>query len=94
MSRKIVFVLMLIPFLLTVSCTKETSIDIGDALGKAEDTFRQLDGIATTASSFDGKKDVKFRLMVEKGTLTEAEAIVQYSTTAAGLMLSCRFSLK
>ncbi|WP_409342556.1 hypothetical protein [Paenibacillus sp. MBLB4367] len=73
MSRKIVFVLLLISFLLTVSCTKKTSIDIGDAVVKTEDSFRKLDGIATTASSFNGEKDVKFRLMVE-GNLTEAEA--------------------
>ncbi len=73
MSRKIVFVLLLISLVFTVSCTKETSIDIGDVVGKTEDTFRKLDGIATTASSFDGKKDVKFRLMVE-GNLTEVTA--------------------
>ena len=72
MSRKIVFVLLL-SFLLTVSCTKKPSIDIGDAVGKTEDSFRKLDGIATTASSFDGKKDVKFRLMIEEN-LTETEA--------------------
>ncbi|CAM4507694.1 hypothetical protein FHS16_005744 [Paenibacillus endophyticus] len=59
--------------LLAVSCTKETSIDIGDAIGKTEDSFRKLDWIATTASSYDGKKDVKIRLMVA-GNLTEAEA--------------------
>ena len=73
MSRKIVFVLLLISFLLTVSCTKKPSIDIGDAVGKTEDSFRKLDGIATTASSFDCKKDVKFRLMIEEN-LTETEA--------------------
>ncbi|AZN42629.1 IolE/MocC family protein [Paenibacillus albus] len=73
MSRKIVFILLLISFSLTVSCTRKPSIDIGDAVGKTEDSFRKLDGIATTASSYDGKKDIKFRLMV-KGNLTEAEA--------------------
>jgi hypothetical protein len=67
------FVLLLISFLLTVSCTKITSIDIGEAVVKAEDSFRKLDGIDTTASSFNGEKDVKFRLMI-KGNLTEAEA--------------------
>ncbi|MFC3770989.1 hypothetical protein [Paenibacillus sp. GCM10012303] len=73
MSRKMAFVLLLISFLLTVSCTKITSIDIGEAVVKAEDSFRKLDGIDTTASSFNGEKDVKFRLMI-KGNLTEAEA--------------------
>lgn len=73
MSRKIVFILMLISLLLTVSCTKKPSIDIGVAVGKTEDYFRKLNGIATTASSFDGKEDIKFRLMI-KGNLTETEA--------------------
>ncbi|MBB6734678.1 hypothetical protein [Cohnella zeiphila] len=77
MSRKILFVLSFISIFLTVSCSQDTSIDISDAVGKSEDYFRKLDGIATTASSFDGNKDVKFRLMVE-GDLTETEATVLF----------------
>lgn len=79
MSRKILFVLSFISIFLTVSCSRDTSIDISDAVGKSEDYFRNLDGIAATASSFDGNKDLKFRLMV-KGNLTEAEATVLFKS--------------
>ena len=47
-------------------------------MGKSEDYLRQLEEIETTASAFDGKIDVKFRLMVE-GHPTEVEAIVLFN---------------
>ncbi|WP_145028378.1 hypothetical protein [Paenibacillus sp. Y412MC10] len=77
MSRKILFILSLISLFLSVSCSQDTDININDAVGKSEDYFRKLEGIAATASSFDGNKDVKFRLMVE-GNLTEAEATILF----------------
>ena len=78
MNRIILFVLIFISLFSTTSCSQKPSIDIGDALGKSEEYFRQFDGIATTASSYDGEKDVKFRLMVE-GNPTEAEATILFN---------------
>nr|WP_145164646.1 hypothetical protein [Paenibacillus terrae] len=77
MSRKILLILSLISLFLSVSCSQDTDININDAVGKSEDYFRKVEGIAATASSFDGNKDVKFRLMV-KGNLTEAEATILF----------------
>ncbi|WP_440960518.1 hypothetical protein ACN6KS_22460 [Paenibacillus nitricinens] len=73
LNRIILLILSSISLFLTVSCSQEASIDIGDAVDKSEKYFRQLDEIGTTASSYDGKKDLKFRLMVE-GNPTETEA--------------------
>lgn len=75
--RKILFILSLITLFLTVPCSQDTSINISDAVGKSEDYFRKVEGIAATASSFDANTDVKFRLMVE-GNLTEAEATILF----------------
>jgi hypothetical protein len=64
---------------LTVACSQKTNIDIGrDTLGKSEKYFNQLDGIETTAAAFDGKKEVKFRLMVD-GNPTIAEATILFN---------------
>lgn len=65
MKCSILIVLTFILIFITVACSQGTSIDIGDALGKSEENFRKLEVIDTTAASFDCKKDVKFRLMVE-----------------------------
>ncbi|MCM3782175.1 hypothetical protein M3231_04270 [Neobacillus mesonae] len=73
MSRKILSILSVISLFIIISCSQDTSIDISDAVGKSEDYLRNLEEITTTASSFDGNKDIKFRLMVE-GNVTEAEA--------------------
>lgn len=78
LKRIILLILSSISLFLTVSCSQETSIDIDDAVVKSEKYFRQLDEIATTASSYDGKKDLKFRLMV-KGNPTETEATIFFN---------------
>ncbi|MBP3962862.1 hypothetical protein [Paenibacillus lignilyticus] len=78
MNRMNLFILSIILLVVTVACNEKTNIDIGDAVGKTEHDFRQLQEIETTASSFDGKKTVKFRLMVE-GHPTEAEASILFN---------------
>ncbi|WP_054940183.1 hypothetical protein [Paenibacillus ihuae] len=78
LKRIILLILSSISLFSTVSCSQETSIDIDDAVTKSEKYFRQLDEIATTASSYDGKKDLKFRLMVE-GNPTETEATIFFN---------------
>ncbi len=75
--RKISLISIIFLFLI-VGSSQQPDIDISLAIGKSEDYFRQLEEIETTASAFDGKKDVKFRLMVE-GTLTEEEAIILFN---------------
>jgi hypothetical protein len=64
--------------LLITSCNQQPNLDMSEALGKAEEALRELDEIETTAASFDGESDVKFRLMVE-GHLTEEEAIILFN---------------
>lgn len=75
--RKISLISNIFLFLI-VGCSQQPDIDISSTIGKSEDYFAQLEEIETTASAFDGKKDVKFRLMVE-GTLTEEEAIILFN---------------
>ncbi|WP_226036570.1 hypothetical protein [Aquibacillus saliphilus] len=74
--RKISFSFLILLFVL-VGCNQQPDFDISTIKGKAEDYFRQLDEIETTAASFDGNKDIKFRLMVE-GTPTEEQATVLF----------------
>lgn len=47
--------------------------EVAKALGKSELQLRATSGIVTTASAFDGKKNIKFRLMVY-GTPSKKEA--------------------
>ncbi|SMF87255.1 hypothetical protein SAMN05661091_3673 [Paenibacillus uliginis N3/975] len=78
LNRISLFALSFILLFLTVACSQETSIDIGDTLGKSEEYFRKLEGIDTTAAAFDGKNDEKFRLMVD-GHPTEDEASILFN---------------
>ncbi|MFC5602400.1 hypothetical protein [Sporosarcina koreensis] len=71
--------------LITSACNKQPDIDISETLRKTEEFFRQAEKIDATASSFDGKKDVKFRLMVE-GKLTEDEAILLFNKISDSLI--------
>ncbi len=59
-------------------CNAEPDIDIIKVSVNTENLFRELEEIGTTASAFDGKKDVKFRLMVEE-YLTEEEATLLFN---------------
>lgn len=79
-----VFVLLL----LITGLNQQPNIDMVEVLEETEETLRELEKIETTASSFDGEKDVKFRLMVEENPTNEdatilfneiLENIVQYS---------------
>ncbi|NEU31232.1 hypothetical protein GN156_10615 [bacterium LRH843] len=64
--------------LLIAGCNQQPNIDISEALGKTRETLRELDEIETTAASFDGERDIKFRLMVKKHP-TEEEAIIFFN---------------
>ena len=54
------------------------NINISEALGKAEELLTQSDKVDITAAAFDGSKNIKFRLMVEKEP-SEAEAIILFN---------------
>ncbi|WP_456278998.1 hypothetical protein [Bacillus sp. AK128] len=75
--RKISLISIILVFLI-VGCNQQPDIDISSTIGKSEDYFRQLEEIDTVASAFNGKKDIKFRLMVE-GTPTEEEATILFN---------------
>jgi hypothetical protein len=77
-KNNLIFIISLIFLFLIVGCGQQPDIDISDTIGKSEDYFKQVEEIETTASAFDGKRDVKFRLMV-KGTTTEEEATVLFN---------------
>jgi hypothetical protein len=77
-KNNLICIISFIFFLLIVGCSQQPDIDISETIGKSEDHLKQLEEIKTTASSFDGKKDIKFRLMVE-GHPTEEEAIVLFN---------------
>ncbi|WP_152602449.1 hypothetical protein [Planococcus sp. CAU13] len=64
---------MLVLILIITGCNQQPNIDITDVLIQTSEAIEELDGVETTATSFDGESDVKFRIMVE-GHLTEKEA--------------------
>ncbi|MBD8035862.1 hypothetical protein H9635_03850 [Solibacillus sp. A46] len=71
---RIINILLCVVVLLIISgCSEKSEMDILDTLTKTEEHFKQLSEVDTVATSFDGKKDIKFRIMVE-GTLTEKQA--------------------
>ena len=47
------------------ACAHKPDINVSDTLGKSEVQLQKLDNVKTTASSFDGKNNITFRLMVE-----------------------------
>lgn len=51
----------------------DSEIDVVQVLIKSRELLNQLAEVETSAASYDGKKEIKFRLMVEK-KITEAEA--------------------
>lgn len=77
-KNNVICIISFIFLFLIVGCSQQSDIDISGTIGKSEDYLKQLEEIETTASAFDGKKDVKFRLMV-KGTPTEEEATVLFN---------------
>lgn len=77
-KNKFILFIFIIFLTLIVGCSQQPDIDISKTSGKSEDYFRELEEIETTASAFDGKKDVKFRLMVE-GTPTKEEATALFN---------------
>ena len=71
---KMLNILLSFMVLLFVSgCNEKSEVDISNLMGKTEDYFKQLAEVDTVATSFDGKKDITFRMMVE-GTPTEEQA--------------------
>ncbi|MGJ9459872.1 hypothetical protein [Oceanobacillus sp. CF4.6] len=68
--------LIVLSLLLITGCNQQSNIDMVEVLGKTENTLRESEEIETTASSFDGEKDVKFRLMVEENPTNEEATIL------------------
>lgn len=69
---------MFILLLLFTGCNQQPEIDMVEALSKSQELLRQSEEIETTAASFDGKSNVKFRIMVNE-QLTEEEAIILFN---------------
>lgn len=61
---------------LIAGCNQQPTIDVNEIIGQTEKTLRGFDEIETTAAAFDGKRDIKFRLMAkEPQTKEEAEIL-------------------
>ena len=76
---KMLNILLSLMVLLFVSgCNEKSEIDISHIMGKTEEHFKQLAEVDTVATSFDGKKDINFRMMVE-GTPTEEQAQILFN---------------
>jgi hypothetical protein len=58
--------------LFTVACSHKPDINLGETIGKTEEFLRQLEEIDSTSSSFNGKRDIYFRLMVNEHPTEEA----------------------
>lgn len=61
---KLILTLIITAFFLS-ACGHKPDINVSDALGKSEVQLQKLDNVKVTASSFDGKNNISFRLMVE-----------------------------
>lgn len=85
MKQPFIFCTMLILFL--ISGCQQSSIHMNEFLIQTENLLKELDEIDTTASSFDGKRDIKFRLMVE-GHPTEEEALILFDKVLEGVTKS------
>ena len=76
---KIILPLIIVVFFIS-ACTHKPEIKVSDTLGKSEVQLQKLDKVKTTAAAFDGKNNIKFRLMVE-GYLSEDEAKKLFNQT-------------
>lgn len=76
---KIILILIITVFFLS-ACAHKPDINIGDTLVKSEVQLQKLDNVKTTASAFNGKSDIKFRLMVE-GDISRNEAEKLFNET-------------
>lgn len=76
---------------LITACNQQPDIDMSEALGKSQETLTELDEIGTTAASFNGESDVKFRLMVD-GQPTEEEAISLFNKVLESITKSSNHS--
>lgn len=79
----ITFVLLL----LITGCNQQPTIDVNEVIGQSEKILRGFDGIETTAASFDGKGDIKYRLMV-KESQTEEEAKILFNEILKSIVQS------
>lgn len=67
---------LIISVFLISACVSKPDINVSDALGKAEINLQKIDKVKTTASAFNGKDIIKFRLMVEESpSKDEAEKL-------------------
>ncbi|MBM4764585.1 hypothetical protein [Bacillus sp. B15-48] len=92
MKRKLLLFNFLFALLfLTVACNQQADINMSEVLGQIEEDLRELDVVETTASSFDGESDIKFRLMV-KEHLTEEEANILFNKILESIAQSSNHS--
>lgn len=76
---KIISTLISMVFFLS-ACAHKPDINISDTLGESEVQLQKLDNVKTTSSSFDGKNNITFRLMVE-GYSSRVEAEKLFNET-------------
>ncbi|WP_100407788.1 IolE/MocC family protein [Bacillus solitudinis] len=81
----------LVLVLLVTDCNQQPNIDISKTLDQTRETLKELDDVETTAASFDGESDIKFRLMVE-GHPTEEEAISLFNKILENITKSSTYS--
>ncbi|MCW3491615.1 IolE/MocC family protein [Dethiobacter alkaliphilus] len=75
--NNLLFISAAITLLLFVTgCNQQPDIKMNEALVESQELLRQSDKIETTASAFDGKQNVRFRLMVEEQPSEEEAAIL------------------
>ncbi|WP_100404293.1 IolE/MocC family protein [Bacillus solitudinis] len=77
----------LVLVLLITGCNQQPNIDISNALSQTRETLEELDDVETTAASFDGESDVKFRLTVV-GHPTEEEANTLFNKVLESIIKS------
>lgn len=76
---KIILTLIITVFFLS-ACAHKPDINVSNTLGKSEVQLQKPDKVKTTASAFDGKDVIKFRLMVE-GSPSKDEAEKLFNET-------------
>ena len=76
MLRVISILIIILSLFFVSACNRKHDLSIADTLGRSEKQLQKIEGVKTTASAFDGKKNIKFRLMVEgRPSKVEAEKL-------------------
>ncbi len=73
---RVISILIIFSLFFVSACNRNPDLSIADTLGRSEKQLQKIEGVKTTAVAFDGKRNIKFRLMLEgRPSKVEAEKL-------------------